>query len=83
MRSDTMSILIKDITPYEICDVAKIIIDSLGNRIFNFGKTNITGNYYVVVKHRNSIETWSKTGGVQLYSFFQPSYDFTTDLGQT
>jgi hypothetical protein len=38
----------------------------------------VSGTYYVVVKHRNSIETWSKAGG-ESYTLGSPlNYDFTT-----
>jgi len=42
---------------------------------------DITGSYYLVIKHRNSIETWSSTA----LNFGNPSsltYDFTVSAGQ-
>lgn len=41
----------------------------------------ITGLYYIVIKHRNSIETWSQPGG---YDFGTTglTYDFTTAASQ-
>jgi hypothetical protein len=38
-------------------------------------------NYYIVVKHRNSIETWSKSPG-QSFSGGVINYDFTTAASQ-
>ena len=38
-----------------------------------------SGSYYIVVKHRNGIETWSKAGGVQLTKGVVANYNFTTD----
>jgi hypothetical protein len=35
------------------------------------------GTYYIVIKHRNSIETWSTTGGL-LFDKSNNTYDFTT-----
>lgn len=60
--------------PFSIIDSAKSVLDSSGNGILNFSN-NIIGNY-IVVKHRNSIETWSS----QMIMFHgnQISYDFTT-----
>ena len=36
-------------------------IDVNGNGIFTFPSTILNTSYYLVVKHRNSIETWSGT----------------------
>ena len=42
----------------------------------------LTGNYYKVIKHRNTIETWSKAGG-ELYSRGSNThYNFLTPAGQ-
>ena len=82
-RKDTVRAYLRNISsPYGIIDSAKSIIDSVtftGNFIF----TNApSGNYYVQTKHRNSLETWSKSGGeaYNLGSAF--SYDFTTASSQ-
>lgn len=65
---DTASIYLRNnFAPYTIIDSGKTVLDSLtftGNLFFNHAST---GTYYVVVKHRNCIETWSKAGG-QLYT---------------
>ncbi len=48
-----------------------------------FGFPNApNGNYYLVVKHRNGIETWSKAGGVQLTKGVVANYNFTTSSSQ-
>lgn len=50
--------------------------------IFNFINAP-TGTYYIVVKHFNSIETWSKTGGESLVNDGTVyNYDFTTSASQ-
>ncbi|MEO8666837.1 MAG: M4 family metallopeptidase, partial [Ignavibacteria bacterium] len=56
---DTVRIYLRSsIVPYPIIDSAKGVLDIYGSATFNFSNTP-DGTYYVVVKHRNSIETWS------------------------
>jgi hypothetical protein len=44
---------------------------------------NVTnGAYYIVVRHKNSMETWSKPGGENLTVGTTYSYDFTTAQSQ-
>jgi len=38
-------------------------------------------SYYIVVKHRNSIETWSKLGG-EVFTGGVLNYDFTSSASQ-
>ena len=69
-------------SPYIIVDSAKAVIDSMtftGNFIFNNASS---GTYYIVVKHRNSIETWSKPGGEILTQGSTMNYDFTSSQSQ-
>jgi hypothetical protein len=40
------------------------------------------GTYYIHLKHRNSIETWSKSGGEVYNTGNLNSYDFTTSDAQ-
>ena len=75
---DTARVYLHNITsPYAIIDSAKSIIDSVtfsGSYIFS----NVSnGTYYLAVKHRNTIETWSKAGGESLTNGGTLNYDFT------
>ena len=62
-------------SPFAIVDSAKSVISGshiMYDILFN---NAINGNYYLVVKHRNSIETWSNTGisytrGISFYKNF-------------
>lgn len=79
---DTVKIqLRKTSPPYNPIDSA----NGLGGlglpHLFNFGKPVDSVSYYVVVIHRNSIETWSKSGG-EIFSNGALSYDFTTAATQ-
>jgi hypothetical protein len=74
--SDTLTVFLRNSTsPYAIIDSAKGKIDSI-NFVKIFPMNNaVTGSYYVTVKHRNTIETWSNVavsftkGGKTSYSF--------------
>ena len=45
--------------PYAAIETQTVILDIYGNAIAQFSGATIGNSYYVVVKHRNSIETWS------------------------
>ncbi|MEO6695713.1 MAG: M23 family metallopeptidase, partial [Ignavibacteria bacterium] len=78
MVGDTVDVIIRgSITPYSILETDRIKLNSQGFGIANFFNTSAGIYYYIVVKHRNSIETWAKT--VQRFTSGYPiSYDFTT-----
>jgi hypothetical protein len=81
MVSDTAAIELRNTSsPYGLVDQAKLVLNTSGNSAANFSIAADATNYYLVVKHRNSIETWSKlpqqfTGGTL-------TYDFTTAATQ-
>ena len=83
-RRDTVKVYLKNsIFPYSNVDSCSLILDSLNSfNIFSFYNAP-SGNYYVVVKHFQSIETWSKLGGEVLYNNGELyNYDFTTSSSQ-
>jgi choice-of-anchor B domain-containing protein len=83
-RKDEVTVYLRNTTsPYSIMDSAKARIDSLSLQgMFKFSKTP-TGNYYIVFKHRNSLETWSRPGG-ELLEADGPvySYDFSNSVSK-
>lgn len=83
-RNDTVTVLLREAdAPYAIIDLAHGVIDSAtytGRFSFTIAPSS---DYYIVVKHFNSIETWSKNGGEYLISNGLPnSYNFTTAAAQ-
>ncbi|MEO6693885.1 MAG: hypothetical protein ABIY50_06070 [Ignavibacteria bacterium] len=80
---DTVEILVRNtFAPYAIVDSGKSIIDSVSfTGAYNFTNTT-TGTYFIVAKHRNSIETWSKSPGESLSQGNVFNYDFTTSASQ-
>lgn len=80
---DTVRVFLRNIlSPFNIIDSAKSAIDSLNfSGTFEFQNAP-SGTYYLMLKHRNSIETWSKAGG-EPYAVGQAlSYDFTISSSQ-
>jgi subtilisin-like proprotein convertase family protein/endonuclease/exonuclease/phosphatase family metal-dependent hydrolase len=59
---DTVKIELHDaISPYAISYSVRDTIDTNGYGLFIFPAAIFQNSYYIVVKHRNCIETWSKT----------------------
>ena len=79
MRDTVRAYLRNSSTPFAVVDSAKSVIDSVtftGSFLF----TNApTGTYYIQTKHRNALETWSKTGGETYTLGSALNYDFTID----
>lgn len=77
MIKDTAKVYLRNSSsPFALVDSAVSVLDSNGNGTFNYANASNGVNYYIVVKHRNSITTWSNSG----YSFSGNllSFDFTT-----
>lgn len=81
MVSDTMKVYLRSNTfPFAKVDSASLKLNSSGIGLFTFNNAT-GGNYYIVLNHRNSIETWSSfaqtfTGGIV------KDYDFTISANQ-
>lgn len=77
-KTDTVIVYLRNAdAPYNIVDFAKSAVDSVlmkGN--FKFYDVS-SGTFYISVKHRNGIETWSKAGGETFVSGGVYLYDFT------
>ncbi len=82
-RRDTVKIYLHQTTsPYNIIDSSKSVIDSLTFRgVFKFYNA-APGTYFLAFKHFNSIETWSKSGGVPMTLTDTAFYDFTISISQ-
>lgn len=80
---DTVKAYLRNTTlPYDVVDSSYAIIDSSNfTGEFTFSNAS-TGTYYIVLKHRNGLETWSKDGGESFVSGASSSYDFTSSQSQ-
>lgn len=81
---DTVKIYLrKNFAPYNVTDSASSAIDSLTySGSFTFSNA-ASGNYYIQVKHRNSITTWSKNPGEMIEAEIPKTYDFTSGQFQS
>jgi len=70
-----MKVYLRNISsPYSKVDSSEFKINSSGSGVFDFGNITNGTNYYIIINHRNSIETWSSggnsfTAGTMTYSF--------------
>ena len=77
-QRDTFAVSLRSsVSPYNIVETSLAVVDSVAfTGSFTFSNVP-TGAYYIAVRHRNTIETWSKAGG-EAVTFGSPfSYDFT------
>ena len=80
--SDTVEVLLANSTlPYAIVDSAYAVLDSLTFTATVTLNTAASGTYYIIVKHRSCIETWSASG-VTYSKGSTTTYDFTTAASQ-
>lgn len=77
LTADTISVsLYSSAFPYNYLTTRKTVLDVSGNATVSFPSIYSGGSYYLVINHRNSLETWSKNpiqlplGGI--------TYNFTT-----
>lgn len=81
MVLDTARIYLRNTSsPYAITDSAKVYLNSSGNVVASFPNTGSTIKY-LIVKHRNSVETWSASG-VAFTAGDTTGYDFTVSASQ-
>lgn len=82
--SDTVRVYLRQTSsPFNIADSAKAVVSATsftGNFLFKYAPS---GTYYLQLRHRNHLETWSKIGG-QVYTAGSGSnsYDFTSSVSQ-
>lgn len=73
---DTVNIELRNISsPYAVIDQTKILLNENGQGSGRFYNANNGTPYYIVVKHRNAVETWSAQP--QTFSSNSLTYDFT------
>ncbi len=74
---DTVEVSLASATsPHDIQYSSRSAISKAGDGIFNFPPSVQGNSYYIVVRHRSSIETWSKLpivlGATNYYDFIHP-----------
>lgn len=77
MVSDTITVELRTSSqPFDLVEAKEVIVDSSGNATINFSQISENISYYIVLKHRNSLETWSAVP--VSFQSDSLSYDFTT-----
>lgn len=78
MISDTAKVYLHNsASPYAIADSSVSVINSAGLGVFNFNEALDGVNYYIDLRHRNSIETWSASTNSFIAGSL--SYDMSTN----
>ncbi|MDQ3019928.1 MAG: hypothetical protein M3R36_05065 [Bacteroidota bacterium] len=81
-KDSVRAYLRQNTSPFAIVDSSIAIIDSVtfqGKFVFKYATS---GTYYIEIRHRNSLETWSKSGGESFTQGTENFYDFTTSASQ-
>jgi hypothetical protein len=79
--SDTITVELRNAsTPFAVADVAKAVMSASGSAMLKF-VTAANGNFYIAVKHRNSIETWSAST-ITLSRTTPANYDMSSSSAQ-
>ncbi len=81
MTKDTVNVVLRNTnSPFAVLDSSKAVLDSAGKGNFLFYKMNNPADFFIVVKHRNSIETWSSIP--TNFNSDAISYDFSAFAGK-
>ncbi|HMS65869.1 MAG TPA: hypothetical protein PKD83_11530 [Ignavibacteria bacterium] len=81
MIPDTVNVELRNSTfPYALVDQSKEVVNSKGYATYEFYNAP-SGSYYIVLKQRNSLETWSSVP-VTMNAAGNYYYDFTTSASQ-
>ncbi|MEO8664009.1 MAG: fibronectin type III domain-containing protein [Ignavibacteria bacterium] len=76
MIPDTAKVFLRNnFPPFALVDSSKGVLDSNNSGVFNFYDALPGTGYFLVFRHRNSIETWSKNPAVFTAGIL--NYDFT------
>ncbi|MDQ3193499.1 MAG: hypothetical protein M3P82_00730, partial [Bacteroidota bacterium] len=76
MVKDTVKIYLRSTSsPYSLVDSSLGVLDSMGLGNFTFTNASESVPYYIVIKHRNGLETWSAGGNS--FTSGNLNYDFT------
>jgi len=77
MNTDTITVELRNaVSPYPLVDQAKVFLNSNGQGSPKFYNAQNGVPYYIVIKHRSAVETWSSA--TQAFSAGSLTYDFTT-----
>ena len=79
--SDTVQVELRNsASPFAVADQSKAVVSANGTVQLTFGNA-ANGSYYIALKHRSSIETWS-AGTISLSRTTPASYDMSASSSQ-
>ncbi|MBS1552459.1 MAG: hypothetical protein JST15_10390 [Bacteroidetes bacterium] len=79
---DTITVSLRNSTsPFGLVEMTKVFLSGTGTAAVNFASAQNGVSYYIVINHRNSIVTWSKSGG-EMFTAGLLNYNFTTSASQ-
>lgn len=82
MIPDSVTVNLRSTTPpYSIVESSKLLLSATGTGTLNFSNVSNGVSYYIQINNRNSIETWSKSGG-EVFTGGALNYDFTTSASK-
>jgi hypothetical protein len=77
MVPDSVNVQLRNTTaPYSLVDQTKILLNGNGQGSASFTNASNGTPYYIVLRHRNAVETWSALP--QTFTANSLTYDFTT-----
>ena len=83
MIRDTVTVVARSTAPpYQFLSVSKNYADASGYGEYSLEMLLPRGSYFFQIIHRNSIETWSKSGGESMTRGVLKNYDFTASSSQ-
>ncbi|MFZ1322761.1 MAG: hypothetical protein WAT71_14485 [Ignavibacteria bacterium] len=83
IRQDSIKMFLRNsVSPYNLVDSAIALLDSNTLQAFLTFRFIPAGNYYLVMKYKNSIETWSRSGGENIQYGTTYQYDFTDNINK-
>lgn len=81
MVSDTVTVELRNTSsPYNLVESRKAVLNNSGAGAVNFYNASDATNYYLAIKHRNGLQTWSSATPAFISGTM--SYDFTTAANQ-
>jgi hypothetical protein len=74
IQTDTIIVELHHPSTFVLIDTKKVVLLTNGTAVVTFAQP--AGSYYIAIKHRNTVQTW--TGGPVACTTSTPLYDFST-----
>ena len=82
--SDTLTAYLRNnSSPYNLVDSSTAVLNGKSLTASCVFQNVTTGTYYIQIEHRNTLNSWSQTGGHAVTMGMTSTYDFTTSQSKT